>query len=145
MEYQLISRWVVEEMLSAAAFDMVSVVVPSYLHKESVLQAARAGKHVICEKQVAHQLEDAQERIACCEEYGVRLFVGHVVRFFPEYAQMKQQIDTGQIGRIGVANARRVGGYPGSFRYAVEFCRLRRSCSHRQHGSEVFDESAKLG
>lgn len=105
-----------EEMLSAVEFDVVSIAVPTYLHKEVVFQAAKAGKHVICEKPVALHLEDAKEMIACCEDNGVRLFIGHVVRFFPEYAQMKQQIDAGQIGRVGVANARRVGGHPGEAR-----------------------------
>ncbi|MBP1962762.1 Gfo/Idh/MocA family protein [Paenibacillus aceris] len=105
-----------EEMLAAVAFDVVSVAVPTFVHKEVVLQAARAGKHVICEKPVALHLEDAQEMISCCEENEVRLFIGHVVRFFPEYAQMKQQIDDGHIGKVGVANARRVGGHPGEAR-----------------------------
>ncbi|BFT71119.1 Gfo/Idh/MocA family protein [Paenibacillus sp. P36] len=105
-----------EEMLSAVSFDVVSVAVPTFVHKEVVLQAARAGKHVICEKPVALNLEDAQDMISCCEENGVRLFIGHVVRFFPEYAQMKQQMDAGQIGRVGVANARRVGSHPGEAR-----------------------------
>lgn len=102
-----------EEMLSAVDFEVVSIAVPTYLHKEVVFQAAKAGKHVICEKPVALHLEDAKEMIACCEENEVRLFIGHVVRFFPEYAQMKQQMDGGRIGRVGVANARRAGGHPG--------------------------------
>lgn len=105
-----------DEMLASEEVDVVSVAVPTYLHKDIVLQAARAGKHVICEKPAALYLEDAQEMIACCEENGVRLFIGHVVRFFPEYAQMKKQMDSGKIGRVGVANARRAGGHPGEAR-----------------------------
>lgn len=102
-----------DEMISSVQFDAVSVAVQSFLHKDVVKQAARAGKHVICEKPIALNLEDAKEMMQVCEENGVRLFVGHVVRFFPEFVQMKQQIDAGQIGKVGVASARRVGGHPG--------------------------------
>ncbi|AZN43110.1 Gfo/Idh/MocA family protein [Paenibacillus albus] len=105
-----------EEMVQSAEFEAVSIAVPSYLHKELVVKAAAAGKHIICEKPIALYPEDALEMIQCCEEYGVRLFIGHVVRFFPEYAQIKQQVDAGLIGKVGVANARRVGGHPGEAR-----------------------------
>jgi len=102
-----------DEMAASVDFEAVSIAVPSFLHKELVKQAAEAGKHVICEKPISLRLEDAEEMIRCCEANGVRLFIAHVVRFFPEYAQIKQQIDAGQIGKVGVAHARRVGGHPG--------------------------------
>lgn len=102
-----------EQMLEQAEFDVLSIALPSYLHKEYAMLAARAGKHVICEKPIALNLEDAAEMIRCCEENGVRLFVGHVVRFFPEYANMKQTLDQGKIGRACVAHASRIGGHPG--------------------------------
>ena len=98
-----------ETMLKEADFDVLSVTLPSYLHKEYTLKAAQAGKHVICEKPLALNLEDAAAMIQGCEHYGVRLFVGHVVRFFPEYVQMKQAIDEGKLGRVGVIHAKRIG------------------------------------
>ncbi|SFT02261.1 Predicted dehydrogenase [Paenibacillus sp. BC26] len=100
-------------MLREIEFDILSVTLPSYLHKEFTLKAAAAGKHVICEKPLALHLEDAAEMIRSCEQHGVRLFVGHVVRFFPEYVQMKQVIDDGKLGRIGVVHAKRIGSHPG--------------------------------
>ncbi|KRE83952.1 oxidoreductase [Paenibacillus sp. Soil766] len=105
-----------EAMLRETDFDVLSVTVPSYLHKEFTLRAAEAGKHVICEKPLALNLEDAAEMIRSCEQHGVRLFVGHVVRFFPEYVQMKQAIDQGKLGRVGVAHAKRIGSHPGNAR-----------------------------
>ncbi|WP_274365826.1 Gfo/Idh/MocA family protein [Paenibacillus thermotolerans] len=105
-----------EEMVASSDFQTVSIAVPSYLHKELVMKAAAAGKHVICEKPIALHPEDARDMVRCCEEHGVRLFIGHVVRFFPDYAQIKRQIDEGQIGKVGVAHARRVGGHPGDAR-----------------------------
>jgi predicted dehydrogenase len=76
-----------------------------------VLRAAAAGKHIICEKPLALTIEDGQMVIAACKKAGVRLFVAHVVRFFPEYALAKNTIDKGEIGKIGTVRLNR-----GSFR-----------------------------
>ncbi|NQX70440.1 Gfo/Idh/MocA family oxidoreductase [Paenibacillus alba] len=102
-----------EQMLEQAEFDVISIAVPSFLHKEYTIKAAKAGKHVICEKPIALHLEDAEEMIRCCEENGVRLFVGHVVRFFPDYVNMKRSLDEGKIGKACVAHASRIGSHPG--------------------------------
>lgn len=103
-----------EQMLAEAEFDAISITLPSYLHKEYTLLAAKARKHVISEKPIALNLEDAEEMIRSCEENGVRLFIGHVVRFFPEYVSMKQSIDKGSIGNPAVAHAGRIGPHPGN-------------------------------
>lgn len=104
-----------QQMLEEVEFDAVSIALPSYLHKEYTLQAAKARKHIICEKPIALTLEDAEEMIAACEDNGVRLFIGHVVRFFPDYVNMKEALDNGKLGRPGVAHASRIGGHPGSW------------------------------
>ncbi|RKN80430.1 Gfo/Idh/MocA family protein [Paenibacillus ginsengarvi] len=105
-----------DEMLEQSGCEVVSVTLPSHLHKPFSIKAAQAGKHVICEKPIALNLEDAAEMIRVCEENGVRLFIGHVVRFFPEYVQMKNKIAQGALGRIGVAHLKRIGGHPGERR-----------------------------
>jgi len=103
-----------EDMLEQAEFDVISIALPSYLHKEYTIRAAKAGKHVVSEKPIALNLEDAEQMIRSCEENGVRLFVGHVVRFFPDYINMKQALDEGKLGRACVAHASRIGGHPGA-------------------------------
>lgn len=102
-----------DAMLEQAEFDVISIALPTYLHKEYTIKAAKARKHIICEKPIALTAEDAGEMIAVCEENGVRLFVGHVVRFFPDYANMKEALDSGKLGRPAVAHASRIGGHPG--------------------------------
>ncbi|WP_214628984.1 Gfo/Idh/MocA family protein [Paenibacillus agaridevorans] len=104
-----------DRMLEEADFDVISIALPTYLHKEFAIKAAKAKKHIICEKPIALTAEDAKEMIAVCEENGVRLFVGHVVRFFPDYANMKAALDSGKLGRPGVAHASRIGGHPGGW------------------------------
>ena len=73
--------------------DVVDICTPTHLHHEMVLQAAAAGKHVICEKPLARTVAQGQEMIAACRQAGVKLLVGHVVRFFPEYALAKQTVE----------------------------------------------------
>lgn len=87
--------------------DIVDVCTPTYLHCEMVLQAAAAGKHVICEKPLARTVAQGQEMIAACRRAGVKLLVGHVVRFFPEYALAKQTVESGSIGKPAVIRLQR--------------------------------------
>ena len=101
-----------EALMDTVKPDAVSLTISSHLHKEYVLKAAGSGVHVICQKPISLSLEDAYEIVDSCERHGVRLFVGHIVRFFPEYVQMKEKIDAGNIGKVGVAHLKRVGGHP---------------------------------
>ncbi|WP_042462015.1 Gfo/Idh/MocA family protein [Neobacillus dielmonensis] len=92
--------------------DVIDICVPTYLHKEYVMKAADYGIHVICEKPLAYTLEDAREMIDYCEAKQVKLFVGHVVRFFPQYAKVHELIANETIGEIGVVRTRRGGEFP---------------------------------
>jgi predicted dehydrogenase len=92
--------------------DVIDICTPTHLHHAMVLQAAAAGKHIICEKPLARTVAQAQEMIRSCRQVGVKLFVAHVVRFFPEYALAKAQIDQGKIGRPGVVRLTRASYRP---------------------------------
>jgi predicted dehydrogenase len=95
------------------ASDLVDICTPPAEHASAVMAAARAGKHVICEKPIARHLADAHAMIAACESAGVRLFVAHVVRFFPEFARAKEVVESGALGRLGVVRSVRGGAPPG--------------------------------
>ena len=92
--------------------DVIDICTPTHLHYEMVLQAAAAGKHIICEKPLARTVAQAQEMIRVCRAAGVKLFVAHVVRFFPEYALAKAQVDDGKIGKPGVVRLTRASYRP---------------------------------
>lgn len=92
------------------AVDVLDVCTPTHLHHPIVLQAAAAGKDVVCEKPLARHVPEAQEMVRACREAGVRLLVAHVVRFFPEYALAQAQVAGGAIGRPGVLRLTR-GSY----------------------------------
>ncbi|MFF1633921.1 Gfo/Idh/MocA family protein [Leifsonia sp. NPDC058248] len=100
----------VDELL--AAVDVVDIVTPSSAHHELALAAIAAGRDVICEKPLAVSSEAARELEAAAEEAGVRLFPAHVVRFFPEYANLKRQVDAGRIGTPAVLRFVRGGEAP---------------------------------
>ncbi|AJY75562.1 Gfo/Idh/MocA family protein [Paenibacillus beijingensis] len=97
---------------SLETIDVVDVCLPTFLHREFVLKAADDGKHVICEKPLAGSLDDARFMIDYCAAKGVRLFVGHVVRFFPEYEKAKRLMEESAIGEVAVAKASRTSGFP---------------------------------
>lgn len=92
--------------------DIVDICVPTYLHKEMVLEAAAAKKHVVCEKPIALTVEDGQDMIAACAGAGVRLFIAMVVRFFPQYRLSRELVAKGQIGQLGVMRLKRVSYLP---------------------------------
>lgn len=102
-----------EQMLSTAKPEVVSICLPTHLHKEYVIKAAEAGVHIICEKPIAPTLSDAKEMIEVCKRSGVRLFIAHVLRFFPNYQDIQRQIASGAIGDVGVVHTKRVVGHPG--------------------------------
>jgi predicted dehydrogenase len=91
--------------------DVVDICTPTHLHLEMTLQAAAAGKHVVCEKPLARSSAQALEMIAVCRKAGVKLLVAHVVRFFGQYALAKASVANGDIGKPGVIRLSR-----GSFR-----------------------------
>lgn len=63
--------------------DIVYVVLPNSMHHEYVIRAAKAGKHVICEKPMAISVKECQEMIDACKKAGVRLSIGYRLHFEP--------------------------------------------------------------
>jgi len=92
--------------------DIVYVAVPNALHAEFVIRAARAGKHVICEKPMATNLEDCHRMIDACREAGVKLSMGYRLHFDPfnqEMMRLGQNRVLGSINRIIAKNSFEVG------------------------------------
>ena len=94
------------------AVDVVDVCTPTHLHAQVAIAASGAGRHVICEKPMARTLADAEAMLAAAREGGVRLFVAHVVRFFPEYAAARRAVLDGAIGDPAVLRLTRASFRP---------------------------------
>jgi UDP-N-acetylglucosamine 3-dehydrogenase len=95
--------------------DIVDVCLPTYLHREYVEKAAYAGKHVFCEKPIALDYHDATAIIETCKSNNVKLGIGHVLRYFPEYEMAYDMITSGRLGKIGVVRMSRTGPFPGGW------------------------------
>ena len=87
-------------LLEDDAIDIVSVAVPNHLHRDVVVAAASAGKHVICEKPLARTLAEADEMIAACETAGCLLMYAEELCFAPKYVRAKELVDEGALGRV---------------------------------------------
>jgi myo-inositol 2-dehydrogenase / D-chiro-inositol 1-dehydrogenase len=92
--------------------DVVDLCVPTHLHHAMTLEAATFSKHVVCEKPMALEIADARAMIESCEKAGVRLFIAHVVRFFPHYRAARDAVQAGQIGNLGVVRLKRAAYQP---------------------------------
>ena len=99
-----------EAMLDAV--DVIDICTPTHLHHPMTLAAARAGKHVICEKPLARTLAEADEMIAVCAKQGVKLMVAHVLRYFPAYADLQARVANGTIGELGEIKLARLSSGP---------------------------------
>lgn len=92
--------------------DVIDVCLPTDLHASFVLEAAAAGKHVFCEKPMARTADQAEAMAEACRRSGVRLMLGHCIRFWPEYALLKQIVDDRRLGRLLSINLTRFGEFP---------------------------------
>jgi myo-inositol 2-dehydrogenase/D-chiro-inositol 1-dehydrogenase len=79
---------------------VISVALPNYLHRDVVVAAASAGKHIICEKPLARTLAEADDMIAACEKAGVLLMYAEELCFAPKYVRAKELVDEGALGRV---------------------------------------------
>ncbi|MEG1753784.1 MAG: Gfo/Idh/MocA family oxidoreductase, partial [Christensenella sp.] len=76
------------------------------------LQAISHKKHVLCEKPMALSLSSCQNMAKAAENAGVLLTVAQVLRFWPEYRLVHQQVESGAIGDVKMVSAKRLGQYP---------------------------------
>lgn len=87
-------------MLAEADIDAVDICLPHHLHKDAIVAAARAGKHILCEKPLCLNPEEAAEVAAAVKEAGVTLMCAHNQLFLPAVAKAKELIDAGVLGRV---------------------------------------------
>jgi len=117
------AEFVDEHDLDAAAFadaeammdehvDAVDVCTPTPTHRRLVEAAAERNLDVLCEKPLALTLEDARAIADAVSSASVTLMVGHVLRFFPAYREIRQAVAAGQVGTPGTVRARRVAPFP---------------------------------
>jgi predicted dehydrogenase len=88
------------ELLQQEEVDVVDCCLPNFLHKEALIRAFAAGKHVYCEKPLALDSEEARQVAAAAAEHGVQVGMTFNFRFVPALMRAKQLIDEGRLGRV---------------------------------------------
>ena len=88
------------ELVNSADVDVVYVGTPDRLHKEHCLLALNAGKHVLCEKDIAQSVVDAEEMYAAAKTNNVMLQDGVWTRFFPAVEHARMLLESGAIGDV---------------------------------------------
>lgn len=89
----------VEDLLNDPEINAVYVATPPYVHAEQTIQAAQAGKHVLCEKPMAMNASDGEAMISACAANGVQLMIAYYRRRFPAALKIKELLEEGAIGR----------------------------------------------
>jgi len=100
-------RWAIEahfedyrDLLARPDVEAVSVTTWPGAHAEPVIDAARAGKHILCEKPIAMTLEEADAMVVAADRAGVKFSMGYQTRFSNSWQTVRRLLDEGTIGRI---------------------------------------------
>ena len=100
------------QMLKEEKLDLVSIAVPTKLHKEVALAVIDKGINVLVEKPIAATCTQAKAIIEAAKKKRVKLTVGHIERFNPALIKLKELIDKGRLGELKSVIIRRVGLLP---------------------------------
>jgi len=95
----------IERLADNPEVQAVYIVTPNGLHLEHVRAAARAGKHVLCEKPMAANSQQARQMIQACSEAGVRLMVAYRCQYEPFNQAAAHLVRSGELGRVRVIEA----------------------------------------
>ncbi len=114
-KYSVPSTSKVEELLDNDKVDAVYIAVPHFLHAPLAIQAAEAGKHVMVEKPISTNLEDADRMIAVSREQGVKLCVCYVNRYQPWWQKARELLPTGILGDIIGTSIFSIGDKPAHY------------------------------
>jgi len=89
-----------KELLKDKDVSVVTIALPNYLHAPMAIAAAKAGKHVICEKPLALSIEDAEAMIEACKKAGVVLAYAEELCFIPKFVRTKEIVESGGVGKV---------------------------------------------
>jgi predicted dehydrogenase len=89
-----------DDLHARADCEVVDICIPNNLHEPVTIAAAKAGKHVICEKPLCVTLEEADRMIEACARAGVKLMYAEELCFAPKYERVRKLVQDGALGRI---------------------------------------------
>lgn len=102
----------IDELLANPLVEAVYIASPVVFHKEQVIKAASAGKHILVEKPAALTSTEGKEIADFCRERGILAATGFMMRFHAYHQKMKELIDEGKLGQIVSCRAQLTCWYP---------------------------------
>ena len=90
------------QILDDADIDAVAICSSTDTHARLIVEAARTGKHIFCEKPIAYDLAKIDEALAAVEKAGVKLQIGFNRRFDPNFRKVRQMVRDGKIGDVHI-------------------------------------------
>jgi len=99
-----------DALLAQRDVDAVLIASPPFLHRPMVESAARAGKHIFCEKPMAPYVADCDAMIDAIQTAGVRFQIGHVCRFHATHSKVRELVASGEYGTPTAMLVHRIGG-----------------------------------
>ena len=107
-----------KDLIADKDLDAVIVAATNTTHAEMTIAALKAGKHVLCEKPMATNLQDAQKMIDTASETGKKLMIAHNQRLEAANQKAKEIIQSGKLGKV--LTFRSVFGHPGCEYWAID-------------------------
>lgn len=98
-EYKVPVFETLTDMLAGIELDAVIVATPNQLHAPNTIEVAAAGKHVFCEKPMSLTLEACQSMIDACKNAGVKLQIGQVLQYLPDFRKALEMVKNGELGQ----------------------------------------------
>jgi predicted dehydrogenase len=111
------------ELIERADVDVVDICTPQHLRRGILVDAAKAGKHILCEKPIAVCPADAAAAITVADELGTTLAMVHNYLWLPEILAARRVIDSGEIGQVRtvIVNYLGVVDVPGAATYRADW------------------------
>jgi predicted dehydrogenase len=107
------------DALLDAPMDAVIISTPPHLHADAAVAAFKRGLHVLCEKPMAHTLEDARLMVEAARTHGRALAIGFNFRYYPFVKFARAAVDAGKIGAVD--HVRVFGGHDGLHNFGADW------------------------
>lgn len=111
-DYDLAAVYDDFQAVDLSAFDAVVICTPANLHIRMAKRVAEAGTHILCEKPLSVSFDGVDELVQTIERNGVTFAVAYVLRAMPPMAELKQRIDSGEIGEVKTVTVRSGQHFP---------------------------------
>ncbi|MDP6678996.1 MAG: Gfo/Idh/MocA family oxidoreductase, partial [Verrucomicrobiota bacterium] len=100
------------DLLADDSIDAIDICTPTRTHLRMAKPALASGKHLICEKPLARTVAEAEELAAAAEEANGQFMVAMCLRFWPQWAWLKEAVDSGRYGKVQAAHFQRIAEPP---------------------------------